>query len=150
MVNAREIARKTGETFVATGGVDPRVLGFARVKDGRRELFIENGSPRLAAITTMAHELAHIWQFRTWNDSQIVARYGSKNRLAVYEGMAAWVQVQYLLYIRNFDFAHRQHAYLLEREDEYGDGYKIFLQRYPLNLDGEVWDESPFHNQFPL
>lgn len=150
MVNAREIARRTGETFVATGGVDPRVLGFAQVKDGRHELFVENGSPRLAAVATMAHELTHIWQFKSWSIPQIHAKYGRKNHLPVYEGMASWAQVQYLLYTRDVDFAHRQHAYLLQREDEYGVGYRIYIERYPLNVDGDVWDESPFTNPFPL
>lgn len=150
MVNARDIARRTGETFVATGGVDPRVLGFARVKDERHELFIENGSPRLAAISTMAHELTHIWQFKSWDQSEILSRYGRKNHLAVYEGMATWAQVQYLLFTRNLDYAHRQHAYTLQRQDEYGDGYRIYIERYPLNVDGDVWDESPFTQSLPL
>jgi hypothetical protein len=150
MVNARDIARQTGETFVATGGVDPRVLGFARVKNGRHELVIENGSPRHAAITTMAHELTHIWQFKNWSGSQISAQYGRKNHLVVYEGMSCWAQVQYLFYTREIDYAQRQHAYLLQRQDEYGDGYRIYIERYPLNVDGDVWDESPFTNAMPL
>lgn len=150
MVNARDIARQTGETFVATGGVDPRVLGFARVKDGRHELFIENGSPRLAAVATMAHELTHIWQFKNWNESQIIAKYGRRNHLAVYEGMASWAQVQYLLYTRDIDYAQRQHAYLMQREDEYGVGYRIYIEKYPIDVDGEVWDQSPFTTAFPF
>lgn len=150
MVNAREIARKTEETFVPTGGVDPRVLGFVMRSKNGLELFIENGSPRLAAITTMAHELTHVWQFTHWNDKEIASRYGKKNRLAVQEGMAVWAQVQYLYFTRDFDYAQRQEAYSLQRNDVYGDGFKVFRERYPLSVDGEVDQDSPFHKPLPL
>lgn len=150
MVNAREIARRTGETFTPTAGVDPRVLGFASMTKDGHELFVENGAPRMAAIATMAHELTHVWQHGTWSETVIAVRYGKQNVLAVYEGMAMWAMVQYLLYIRDFDYANRQHAYAIQRDDAYGDGYRVFLQRYPLDMDGEVGDDSPFMNAFPL
>jgi len=150
MVNAREIARRTGETFTATPGVDPRVLGFALKTGNGHELFLENGAPRLAAITTMAHELTHIWQYGNWDEGAITKAYGAGNRLAVYEGMATWTQVQYLIFTRDFDYAQRQHAYALMREDEYGVGYRVFLDRYPLSLDGDPGKESPFHHDLPL
>lgn len=150
MVSAREIARQTGEVFTPTGGVDPRVLGFATKTRQGHELWIENGAPRLAAVTTMAHELTHVWQHSHWDDKQIVARYGKQNRLPVYEGMATWAQVQYLIFVRDFDFALRQHQYALQREDEYGDGYRVYLERYPLSLEGDVGDDSPFHEALPL
>lgn len=150
MVNAREIAKKTGETFTPTAGVDPRVLGYAtRTKNGQ-ELYIENGAPRLAAVTTMAHELTHVWQFANWNEAAILGKYGTKNRLPVYEGMATWVQIQYLYFMRDVDYAQRQQAYALSRDDEYGDGFRIFLDRYPLRLDGDVDEDSPFKGKFPL
>ena len=151
MVNAREIARRTGEKFTATSEVDPRVLGFAtKGSNGRHELFLENGAPRQAAITTMAHELTHIWQYDNWTDADIIKTYGAEHRLAVYEGMATWVQIQYLIFTREFDYAQRQQAYAVMRDDEYGDGYKIFLQRYPHTMSGEVVGESPFHQTPPL
>lgn len=150
MVNAREIARTTGETFTPTGGVDPRVLGFVKTDRSGQELWIENGAPRMAAITTMAHELTHVWQHAHWEQAVIDARYGKTNRLAIYEGMATWAQVQYLLFIRDFDFAFRQHTYALAREDVYGDGYRVFLEHYPMSVDGDVDDNTPFTSEFPL
>lgn len=150
MVNAKEIQGRTNESFTPTPGVDPRVLGFVTKTAGGQELWIENGSPRLAAITTMAHELTHIWQNASWDESAIQKKYGKKNELVVYEGMATWAQIQYLLFTRETNFAEWQHAYAMQREDAYGIGYKIFLQRYALTFTGEVDEDSPFRNLMPL
>lgn len=150
MVNAKEIARKTGETFVATPGVDPRTLGFAqKTRDGYR-LYIENGSPRLAAIGTMAHELTHIWQYLNWDEDKIEKRYGKENRLPIYEGMASWSQIQYLLHLREFDSADRMEAYTEQREDEYGVGFRMYRERYPLQRDGDTDGDTPFRHPHPL
>ena len=150
MVNAREIARRTGESFTPSAGVDPRVLGYAVKSKAGQELFIENGSPRLAAVTTMAHELTHVWQIANWNEAAILTKYGRQNRLPIYEGMATWVQVQYLFFIREIEFAQRQQAYALSRDDAYGDGFRVFLERYPLRFDGDIDEVSPFVGEYPL
>lgn len=150
MANAKEIQSRTNETFTPSPGVDPRVLGFVTRTAGGQELWIENGSPRLAAITTMAHELTHIWQNSTWDQKAIQNKYGKKNVLAVYEGMATWAQVQYLLFTREVNFALWQHHYAKMREDAYGIGYQIFLERYPLSYTGDVDEDSPFRNSMPL
>lgn len=150
MVNAKEIARRTGEKFEPTPGVDPRVLGFAEEGRDGYSLFIENGSPQLAATATIAHELTHIWQFLNWDSREIEERYGARNRLAVYEGMATWAQVQYLLFIREFADAERHEAYAMQREDEYGVGFRLFVERYPLTRDGSIDLDTPFRHRFPL
>ncbi len=62
-------------------------------------IYIENGSPKLAAISTLAHELTHIWQYLNWNDSELKKKYGSFAMLQIYEGMAKWVEIQYLIMI---------------------------------------------------
>ena len=150
MVNARQIARETGERFEATPGVDARVLGFAKqAKDGY-SLYIENGSPRLAAMTTIAHELTHIWQYLNWNAGQIEQRYTPERRLLVYEGMATWAQVQYLLFIGEIEHAARQEAYALQRDDEYGAGFRVFAEQYPLKRDRDSEFDSPFRHRYPL
>jgi len=150
MVNAREIQRHTKEAFTPTGGVDARVLGFVRKSSSGQELWIENGSPRMSAVTTMAHELTHVWQNSNWNQDVIKKRYGKKNMLIVYEGMSIWAQIQYLLFTRENDFAQWQHEFALRREDEYGIGYKLFLDRYGLSFDGDVDKDSPFKQEMPL
>lgn len=150
MVNAREIARRSGESFQPTPGVDARAVGFASSSDSGYSLHIENGSPALAAITTIAHELTHIWQFSHWPEGMVETRYGEKNRLLVAEGMASWVQVQYLFSIREFEFAERQEAYLDMRSDEYGVGFRLFRERYPLGRSGVVGNQTPFARDYPL
>lgn len=150
MANAKEIARRTGETFVATPSVDPRVLGFADSSRDGDSLFIENGSPKLAAITTIAHELVHIWQYSNWDEKHILALYGAARRLAVYEGMATWAHVQYLFFIKEFDHASRQEVYARERSDEYGEGFRAFAERYPIDRNGDTTGDSPFRRPTPL
>lgn len=150
MVNARHIAKHTGETFTPVAGVTPRVLGFAERTRAGYSLFIENGSPALAAVTTMAHELCHIWQYENWDEDQIVARYGAKHRLVVYEGMSTWAQVQYLYGIREFERASRQESYAAAREDEYGVGFQVFRDVYGLDRLGEVRPDTPFKRRMPL
>ncbi len=150
MVNAREIAKRSGETFEPTPGVDARVLGFATKSDEGYTLHIENGSPALAAVTTIAHELTHIWQFSTWKPGMVETRYGEKHRLIVQEGMATWAQVQYLLCIKEFEYAERQEAYARERSDEYGVGFQLFADRYPLSRAGVAGKATPFRSEHPL
>lgn len=150
MVNAKEIARRTNEHFEPTPGVDGRVLGFVQKTDAGVVLFIENGAPKLAATATMAHELTHVWQWSTWDEDALSKRYGAGALLVVEEGMAAWAQVQYLLSVKEFDFADRQHAQFMEREDEYGVGYRLYLDRYPLRRDGVLKRATPFHSPFPF
>lgn len=150
MVNARFIARHTGETFVPMAGVTPRVLGFAERGRGGYSLYIENGSPALAAVTTIAHELCHIWQYENWDEQQILQRYGSQHHLEVSEGMATWAMIQYLYGIREFERADREEAYARARDDEYGVGFRLFCERYPLERRGDVGLDTPFRQRFPL
>lgn len=150
MANAKEIQAKTNESYTPTSGVDPRVLGFVANTPAGQELWIENGSPRLAAIATMAHELTHVWQNSSWDQAELVKKYGKKNLPIVFEGMANWAQVQYLLFTRETSFAEWQHAYAMLRTDVYGIGYKIFLDRYPFTFTGDVDEDSPFRNPLPL
>lgn len=150
MVNASEIARRTGERFAPTPGFDGRVLGFAKKSAAGHELWIENGSPKLAAVVTIAHELTHIWQYANWNEANIDSRYGDRHRLIVYEGMATWVQIQYLYFIKEFDRAEREEAYQRQRQDEYGLGFRMYEERYPLDRSGMGRPDTPFRHPFPI
>lgn len=150
MVNAKEIQGATQEAFSPSPNADPRVLGFVAKTAHGQELWIENGSPRMAAIATMAHELTHIWQNSNWDRKEIHKLYKKQNELVIYEGMATWVQIQYLLLTREFDLAAYHHHFAMAREDEYGIGYQVFLARYPLTFEGELDSDTPFKNARPL
>jgi len=150
MENAKAIARQTTERPRDAPGFDARVLGFARESANGYELYIENGSPRLSSLLTLAHELTHIWQYRSWDRPAILARYGAENELFVDEGMAAWAGLQYLFSTGETDFARREAAAIRARDDEYGVGFRLFEDRYPLRSAGTILKDTPFKRPMPL
>jgi len=150
MENAKTIARHTTENPRSAPGFDARVLGFARETANGYDLYVENGSPRLPTIWTLAHELTHVWQYRTWDRGMIRAKYGAENELFIYEGMAAWASLQYLHCTGETDFARREAANTRSRDDEYGAGFRLFEDRYPLRSAGTVLKDTPFKHPTPL
>lgn len=147
--NAKQIAKHVGMQFVATPGFDGRVLGFAQKDKTGYSLYIENGSPKLAATATIAHELTHIWQYLNWNESELAKKYGKQNMLEVYEGMAKWAEIQYLMLMNEKSYAKRQEITTRLRNDEYGRGFIIYADKYPLSNDSSV-TRTPFKEIPPL
>lgn len=145
--DAKTIAKHVGMTFTPTPGFDGRVLGFAKKDKTGYSIYIENGSPRLAAIATIAHELTHIWQYLNWNDAEINKRYGKANALEIYEGMAKWVEIQYLILLNEHEYAKRQEIMTRMRDDAYGRGFVKFAEKYPItyetNLSGTPFEYNP-------
>ena len=149
MVDAKKIARFSGSRLEPTPGFDGRVLGFAQKDAFGYSIYVENGSPKLAAIATLAHELTHIWQYLHWNDSELAARYGEEHLLEVYEGMAKWIEIQYLLYLNERDYANRQIAITAQRNDVYGKGFLKYLEYYQFSLHPGS-NRTPFDERYPL
>ncbi|MBQ2827808.1 MAG: hypothetical protein IJF20_01050 [Clostridia bacterium] len=147
--NAKQIAKHVGSQFVATPGFDGRVLGFAQKDKTGYSLYIENGSPKLAATATIAHELTHIWQYLNWNEAELAQKYGKQNMLEVYEGMAKWAEIQYLMLMNEKSYALRQEITTRMRDDEYGRGFIIYAEKYPLSDDSKV-SKTPFKENPPL
>lgn len=147
--DAKQIAKHVGMQFVATPGFDGRVLGFAKKDKTGYSLYIENGSPKLAAVATMAHELTHIWQYLNWNEAELAKKYGKQNMLEVYEGMAKWAEIQYLMLMNEKSYAKRQEIMTRMRDDEYGRGFIIYAEKYPLSNDSNV-SKTPFKENPPL
>ena len=150
MTDAKKLAKQIGETFVATPGFDGRVLGFAKKDKTGYSIYVENGSPKLAAMATIAHELTHIWQYLNWNDKELKKRYGKENVLEVYEGMAKWAEIQYLLYLNEVPYAKRQEIATRLRDDEYGHGFVKYATKYPLSYSGDPCKRTPFEENPPL
>lgn len=71
-MDARKLARKLRIKFTPTPGFDGRVLGVAINEKGVYRLYVENQSPYLNAVATIAHELTHIWQYVNWNRKNII------------------------------------------------------------------------------
>ena len=81
----------------------PARMGVCLALPERRQrlqyLYRERLAEALRPMATIAHELTHIWQYQNWDDKAVTEAYGAHNRLEVYEGMAKWAEIQYLLYL---------------------------------------------------
>ena len=75
--------------------------------------------------------------------------YGS-NRELVYEGMAMWAGIQFLYLIGETGFARRKEENTLLRDDAYGQGFRLFCQKYPLSRGTKCPEYNPFHTMPPL
>ena len=149
--DAQTIARGAGCVFRPSTEYAARVLGYAQRKHGKYNLFIENGSPYLAAIDLTVHELTHIWQFVNWNDNEIQRLYGNEsNREIVYEGMSMWSSIQFLYQIGETSYAELQESIAEVREDIYGIGLCLYREKYPFVKDSSLLKFSPFSTFPPL
>ena len=155
--DAKAIAKHVGMVFRPSSQFDSRVLGFVQKKQGRYTLMIENGSPRLAAIDTITHELTHIWQYLNWDDKNIRQIYSQANkqwsnvaRDMVYEGMAMWSAIQMLYVMGEIHYASQQERLTESRKDVYGIGFRLYRRTYDLERNGEIPELTPFHTYPPL
>lgn len=127
------------------------VLGAAvNDKKGYR-IYLENGAPRISVIATFAHELTHIWQYTNWDNKKGFKVCPKNQRLLIYEGMAKWVEIQYLYLIGETAVARREEYITRNREDEYGIGFNMIEDKYPLSYGTIVCDNAPFtRNSYPI
>ena len=146
MVNAKKLHKRLGHAFIPTPKADGRILGVAISDKNGYTLMVENGSPRMASMLTMAHELTHIWQYINWNDKEIRKKYGKELRLQIYEGMAKWVEIQYAYLINEPARAKREEIITSYRQDEYGFGFLRYLAQYPFSLGTVITKPTPFMN----
>lgn len=144
MVNAKKLHKRLGKSFVPTGNADGRTLGVAIKDKNGYSLLVENGSPRLQAVMTMVHELTHIWQYLHWDAAKIARLYGKQQELEIYEGMAKWVEIQYVWLVNEAAAAMREEMITSARQDEYGVGFRKYLQRYPLRPGIHQLTGTPF------
>ncbi|MBR7133798.1 MAG: hypothetical protein IKD04_09740 [Clostridia bacterium] len=144
MVNSKTLHKRLGQAFVPTPKSDGRVLGVAISDKNGYTLLVENGSPRMASMLTMAHELTHIWQYINWDDRAIRRKYGRKMRLEIYEGMAKWVEIQYAYLINEPATAKREEIITAYRDDEYGRGFLRYRANYPFSLGTVITKPTPF------
>lgn len=154
-VDAKEVAKGVGMIFKPSTEMAVRVLGFAQRKNGKYSLVVENGSPRLAAIDTIVHEMTHIWQYLNWDADRVQRIYNMNNtgcaakaRDIVYEGMAMWASIQFLYQIGETYYASEQEAIAEVRDDIYGIGFRLYRDQYPLVKDSALLKYTPF-NTFP-
>ncbi len=146
MVNSKTLHKRLGKAFIPTPKSDGRILGVAISDKHGYTLLVENGSPRMASMLTMAHELTHIWQYINWKDKAIRKKYGKKMRLEIYEGMAKWVEIQYAYLINEPATAKREEIITAYRDDPYGYGFLRYRANYPFSLGTVITKATPFMN----
>ncbi len=143
MIEERKLKKKISKGL-SKPPKDALILGVAVEHKGTYTIYVENGIPRASFIATVAHELTHIWQYTHWKRSFIKKRYGAKMSLIVYEGMAMWTEIQYLYHIGEATIAKRSEILTMAREDEYGAGFLLYVDKYPLARETKAFIETPF------
>ncbi len=157
VADAVEIAKHSGVLFKPGTRFASRAVGFAQRKHGAYSIVVENGSPRLAAIETMVHELTHIWQYLNWKDREVnrCVKLEKKScraaaRDILYEGMAIWSSVQYLYQIGETYYASCLEQTTLAQQDARGIGFRMYQEQYPLVKDMTAVRSTPFTAFPPL
>jgi hypothetical protein len=151
MVDARTLAKVRNAVYQPTSGFDARAVGLAKMDKEGYSLYVENGSPRLSCMETTSHELTHIWQYINWNRSAMIKKYGNSTSLdVVYEGMAMWASIQYLYLMGETEYASQMERLTLQREDAYGEGFRLYCKKYPLSRSTAMPPYTPFHTDPPL
>ena len=80
----------------------------------------------------IAHELTHIWQYTHWDNNATLRKCPDNKRLLIYEGMAKWAEIQYLIHLNEISYAKRQEIITRLRDDEYGKGFRKYAAKYSL------------------
>ncbi len=151
VLDERKLKKKLGASLGTKDDQSLLILGVAINKKKKYSILLENGAPRISLIATFAHELTHIWQYTHWDNKEGFKKCAKKNRLLIYEGMAKWAEIQYLYLIGETAVARREEAITRNRQDEYGAGFLLYEDRYPLSRDAMTCDDTPFTpGQYPF
>lgn len=140
----RKLKKKIGIPLDTRDSQSMLILGVAVNKKQNYSIILENGAPRISLIATFAHELTHIWQYTHWDNNKKLKKCPKSKRLLIYEGMAKWVEIQYLYLVGETNVARREEYITRNRQDEYGIGFCLYEDRYPLSREAMFCDETPF------
>lgn len=144
VTDERKLKRKLGIPLGTKDSQSMLILGVAINKKKKYSIILENGAPRISLIATFAHELTHIWQYTHWDNNPAMKKCAKSKRLLVYEGMAKWAEIQYLYLIGETNVAKREEYITRNRQDEYGIGFCIYEDQYPLTREAMVCEDTPF------
>ena len=151
VTDERKLKRKLGIPLDTRDSQSMLILGVAVNKKQKYSIILENGAPRISLIATFAHELTHIWQYTHWDNNKKLKKCPKNKRLLIYEGMAKWVEIQYLYLVGETNVAKREEYITRNRQDEYGIGFCLYEDRYPLSREAMFCDETPFTpNSYPF
>lgn len=154
--NAKKVHREVGMIFKPSAL--SRILGFATRRNGKNIIYVENGAPKLASMSTIEHELTHIWQHENWTDKDIDALLSTQDKklyrklyLLLLEGMAVWSEVAFLNAIGESRLAQMTAASREAGDNEYSIGFKLYRKLYPISIgSGKVPSKTPFQSFPPV
>ncbi|MBI2901796.1 MAG: hypothetical protein HYY17_16545 [Planctomycetes bacterium] len=112
VVPPAEMALVAGSVFAPTHALDTRPLGLFTIRGGKRAIYVEDRLPKSIAITTLAHEYGHAWQYELGAIQPIPV---------LLEGFAELVAHKIARHGRLLDECRR----ISHRRDLYGAGYRI-------------------------
>lgn len=138
--NAKKIAEEMGESFVPTPSFDGRTVGFAIRGGNGDDIYIENGAPEIESAKTLVHEMTHLWQYENMPDL-----FEKSKDLIACEGMAVWAEAQYLTSRGMNDRAMAYIMCRLSQNNEYGNGLRKYLDKYPIKQNPFVHKGTPFN-----
>lgn len=144
VVEHRKLKKKVGVPLGTKDSQSLLILGVAINKKQKYSIILENGAPRISLIATFAHELTHIWQYTHWDNKKNFKKCPKSKRLLIYEGMAKWAEIQYLYLIGETNVAKREEYITRNRQDEYGIGFCLYEDRYPLSREAMSCEDTPF------
>lgn len=144
VMDERKLKKKVGVPLGTKDSQSMLILGVAINKKKKYSIILENGAPRMSLIATFAHELTHIWQYTHWDNKKNFKKCPKSKRLLIYEGMAKWVEIQYLYLIGETNVAKREEYITSNRQDPYGIGFCLYADRYPLSREAMSCDDTPF------
>ena len=151
VADERKLKKKLGISLDTRDSQSMLILGVAVNKKQKYSIILENGAPRISLIATFAHELTHIWQYTHWDNNKNLKKCPKSKRLLIYEGMAKWVEIQYLYLVGETNVARREEYMTRNRQDEYGIGFCLYEDRYPLSREAMFCEETPFTpNSYPF
>ena len=147
----RRLKKKVGVPLGTKDSQSLLILGVAINKKQKYSIILENGAPRISLIATFAHELTHIWQYTHWDNKKNFKKCPKSKRLLIYEGMAKWAEIQYLYLIGETNVAKREEYITRNRQDEYGIGFCLYEDQYPLSREAMSCEDTPFTpERYPL
>ena len=147
VLDERKLKKKIGASLGERDSQSILILGVAINKRKKYSILLENGAPRISLIATFAHELTHIWQYTHWDNQKSFRKCPKSKRLLIYEGMAKWAEIQYLYLIGESNVAKREEQITRGRQDEYGLGFCLYEERYPLSRETMTCEDTPFTPQ---
>lgn len=153
-IEEKKLKKKIGLSIGDSDDKSILILGCAQKKGGKYTVFVENSSPRISVMATLVHELTHIWQYINWDECR-QKRFGFFIKkmfkwgisLKIYEGMAKWAEIQYLYLVGETKAAKREENYTLSRKDEYGVGFSLCSEEYPVERKQMTRNETPFSDK---